>query len=118
MAGQRFRRSALKRGKEAFRTPSSLMELKAKGVFAQRRDYQPFNVERSSSVAVHFTIPRFQLSAREAGWGNQTSEESLLITRTVRFLWTQQEWKNSACYNSQNYPFFFFFFLAEQVQNF
>lgn len=49
MAGQRFHRSALKRGKEAFLTPSSLMELKAKGVFAQRGAYRPFNVERSSS---------------------------------------------------------------------
>lgn len=110
MAGQRFHRSALKRGKEAFLTPSPLMELKAKGVFAQRGAYQPFNVERSSSSSLMSpsTLPHrgFQLSVREAVWGNQTSEESLLIVRTVCFLWTQQERKNSARYNSQNYPFF------------
>lgn len=111
---QSWQGSALKRGKEAFLAPSSLMELKAKGVFAQRGAYQPFNVERSSSSSSSLMSPStlpcrgFQLSARQAAWGNQTSEELLLIIRTVCFLWIRQEGKNSARYSSQNYQFFFF----------
>lgn len=120
MAGQRFTPAHWKRERNVF-TPSTLMELKAKGVFVQRGDHQPLNVG-SSSRKPHLTIhsyptaiffffvvckmaspPRLQPEKHHAGWRNQTGRDvtlpALLITPTVCFLWPEPEWGGSACYS-------------------
>lgn len=94
MAGQRFTPAHRERERNVL-SPSPLMELKAKGVFAQRGDHQPLNVGSSSSK-LHLTMhspptaiskwPPFCACSQKhhAGWRNQTGRDQplsvLLIT--------------------------------------
>lgn len=108
MAGQRFHRSALKRGKEAFLAASSLMELKAKGVFAQRRDYQPFNVERSgsSSLMSASTLPYRGFSRQPEKHGGRTRPVKSRCSSSGPFVFFGLS-RSGKIQHAQIYPVFF-----------